>query len=294
MNRVSDEIIITENLVYSYSSEDQEIEMQALAGVNLSIARGEFVAIIGRNGSGKSTLAKHFNALFLPTSGTVRINGMDTQDPRNLWRIRQTVGMVFQNPDNQIVSTTVEEDVAFGPENLGVPPDEIRRRVNLALEWVGMSEYMRHAPHLLSGGQKQRVAIAGVLAMRPKCIVLDEPTAMLDPSGRREVLDTVKRLNKEEGITVVLITHFMDEAALGDRVVVIDQGKIVMDDVPRKIFSQVELIRQLHLDVPQVTRLAHELNKCGVTIPEDALTVEELADALSGSYRESAVASYGE
>jgi energy-coupling factor transport system ATP-binding protein len=293
LNRVGDGIIETENLVYSYSL-DQEGEMRALNGVNLSITRGEFVVIIGRNGSGKSTLAKHFNALFLPTSGTVRINGMDTQDGRHLWRIRQTVGMVFQNPDNQIVSTTVEEDVAFGPENLGIPPDEIRRRVDLALEWVGMSEYMRHAPHLLSGGQKQRVAIAGVLAMRPECIVLDEPTAMLDPSGRREVLDTVRRLNKEDGITVVLITHFMNEAALGDRVVVMDAGKIVMDDIPRKVFSQVEVIRRLHLDVPQVTRLAYELGECGVSIPRDVLTVEEFANALCGSYSKSAVASCGE
>ena len=293
MNRVGDKIIEAENLVYSYSL-DREEETRALDGVNLSIARGEFVVIIGRNGSGKSTLAKHFNALFLPTSGRVRINGMDTQDPRHLWRVRQTVGMVFQNPDNQIVSTTVEEDVAFGPENLGIPPDEIRRRVDLALEWVGMSEHMRHAPHLLSGGQKQRVAIAGVLAMRPMCIVLDEPTAMLDPSGRREVLDTVKRLNKEDGITVVLITHFMNEAALGDRVVVMDAGKIVIDDVPRKVFSQVEVIRRLHLDVPQVTRLAHELGKCGVPIPRDVLTVDEFADALCGLGSKSAVASCGE
>jgi energy-coupling factor transport system ATP-binding protein len=293
LNRAVGKIIEVENLTYSYSL-DREAETRALDGINLSIAPGEFVVIIGRNGSGKSTLAKHFNALFLPVSGTVRINGMDTQDPRHLWRIRQTVGMVFQNPDNQIVSTTVEEDVAFGPENLGISPDEIRRRVDLALEWVGMSEYMRHAPHLLSGGQKQRVAIAGVLAMRPKCIVLDEPTAMLDPSGRREVLDTVKRLNKEDGITVVLITHFMNEAALGDRVVVMDAGKIVMDDVPRKVFSQVEVIRRLHLDVPQVTRLAYELGKCGVSVPQDVLTVEEFADALCGCYFKSAVASCGE
>lgn len=281
MNQVGDRIIETENLIYAYS-QDQEGETRALDGINLTITRGEFVVIIGRNGSGKSTLAKHFNALFLPTVGTVRINGMDTQDPRHLWKIRQTVGMVFQNPDNQIVSTTVEEDVAFGPENLGIPPDEIRRRVDLALEWVGMSEYMRHAPHLLSGGQKQRVAIAGVLAMRPECIVLDEPTAMLDPSGRREVLDTVRRLNKEDGITVVLITHFMNEAVLGDRVVVMDAGKIVMDDVPRKVFSQVELIRRLHLDVPDVTRLAYELDSSGVSVPRDVLTVEEFANALCG------------
>jgi len=281
LNQVGDRIIETENLVYAYS-QDQEGETRALDGINLTITRGEFVVIIGRNGSGKSTLAKHFNALFLPTVGTVRINGMDTQDPRHLWKIRQTVGMVFQNPDNQIVSTTVEEDVAFGPENLGIPPDEIRRRVDLALEWVGMSEYMRHAPHLLSGGQKQRVAIAGVLAMRPECIVLDEPTAMLDPSGRREVLDTVRRLNKEDGITVVLITHFMNEAVLGDRVVVMDAGKIVMDDVPRKVFSQVELIRRLHLDVPDVTRLAYELDSSGVSVPRDVLTVEEFANALCG------------
>ncbi len=293
MDRSGDRIIQVENLVYSYTQGEDE-EVRALDGINLSIRRGEFVVVIGRNGSGKSTLAKHLNALFIPSSGLVSINGMDTQDPKYLWNIRQTVGMVFQNPDNQIVSTTVEEDVAFGPENLGIPPDEIRRRVNLALEWVGMSEYLRHAPHLLSGGQKQRVAIAGVLAMRPECIVLDEPTAMLDPSGRREVLDTVKRLNKEDGITVVMITHFMSEAILGDRVIVMDAGKIVMDDVPRKVFSQVETMRLLHLDVPQVTRLAYELGKCGVPIPDDVLTVEEFADALCGVFPEGAVASCGE
>lgn len=292
LNRISDKIIEAENLVYSYSSDGTDVP--ALDGINLSIARGEFVAVIGRNGSGKSTLAKHFNALFLPTSGAVRVNGMDTKDSRHLWKIRQTVGMVFQNPDNQIVSTTVEEDVAFGPENLGVPPDEIRKRVDLALEWVGMSEHKRHAPHLLSGGQKQRVAIAGVLAMRPECIVLDEPTAMLDPSGRREVLDTVKRLNKEDGITVVLITHFMNEAALCDRVIVMDAGRIVMDDAPRNVFSQVEAIRRLHLDVPQVTQLAHELARSGVEIPLDVLTVHEFADALCGSKLGSAQSSSGE
>ena len=293
MGRSGDQIIEVENLVYSYAQGEDE-QMRALDGVSLSIRRGEFVVVIGRNGSGKSTLAKHLNALFLPTSGTVRINGMDTKDPECLWEIRQTVGMVFQNPDNQIVSTTVEEDVAFGPENLGVPPGEIRKRVDLALEWVGMSEHLRHAPHLLSGGQKQRVAIAGVLAMRPECIVLDEPTAMLDPSGRREVLDTVRRLNKEDGMTVVMITHFMSEAILGDRVIVMDAGNIIMDDVPRKVFSQVDTMRRLHLDVPQVTRLAYELRKCGVSIPEDVLTVEEFANALCGYFPEGVAASCGE
>ena len=293
MDPGSDVIIETENLVYSYN-QSGEGEMQALNGVSLSIVRGEFVAIIGRNGSGKSTLAKHFNALFLPTSGNVHINGMNTKDPDNLWRIRQTVGMVFQNPDNQIVSTTVEEDVAFGPENLGIPAAEIRRRVDLALKWVGMSEHVRHAPHLLSGGQKQRVAIAGVLAMKPQCIVLDEPTAMLDPSGRREVLETVKRLNEEDGITVVLITHFMSEAILGERVIVMDSGKIVMDDVPGKIFNQVELLRQLDLDVPQVTQLAHELAESGVPVARDALTIKEFINSLHGLYPSVITATYGE
>lgn len=276
-----EEMIKAENLVYEYGPAG-DARHAALCGINLTIEQGEFVAIIGHNGSGKSTLAKHFNALLVPTSGTVKVKGMKTSDPRNLWKIRQTVGMVFQNPDNQIVATTVEEDVAFGPENLGVPPAEIRRRVREALECVDMLEYMRHAPHLLSGGQKQRVAIAGVIAMRPECIVLDEPTAMLDPSGRREVMRTITRLNREEGITIVLITHFMNEAVQADRVLVMEAGRIVLDGSPRKVFSRVETLRALHLDVPQVTELAHELNKEGAEIPTDILTVEEFVDAILG------------
>lgn len=276
-----EEMIRAENLVYEYGPVGDG-RQAALRGINLAIMPGEFVAIIGHNGSGKSTLAKHFNALLVPTSGTVTVKGMKTGDPRNLWKIRQTVGMVFQNPDNQIVATTVEEDVAFGPENLGVPPAEIRRRVREALECVDMVEYMRHAPHLLSGGQKQRVAIAGVVAMRPECIVLDEPTAMLDPSGRREVMRTITRLNREEGITVVLITHFMNEAVQADRVIVMEAGRIVLDGSPRKVFSQVDTLRALHLDVPQVTELAYELNREGAELPPDILTVEEFADAIIG------------
>jgi energy-coupling factor transport system ATP-binding protein len=276
------EMITAENLVYEYGpTEDRR--NPALGGVNLAISPGEFVAIIGHNGSGKSTLAKHFNALLLPTSGVVTVKGMRTSDPRNLWRIRQTVGMVFQNPDNQIVATTVEEDVAFGPENLGVPPAEIRRRVREALECVDMVDYTRHPPHLLSGGQKQRVAIAGVVAMRPECIVLDEPTAMLDPSGRREVLGTITRLNREEGITIVLITHFMNEAVQADRVIVMEAGRIVLEGSPRRVFAQVETLRALHLDVPQVTELAYELNKEGAGLAPDILTVEEFADAITGA-----------
>lgn len=281
-----EEMIRAENLGYQYGSAG-DMRHTALRGINLSIRPGEFVAIIGHNGSGKSTLAKHFNALLVPTSGTVTVKGMKTSDPRNLWRIRQTVGMVFQNPDNQIVAPTVEEDVAFGPENLGVPPAEIRRRVREALECVDMVEYVRHAPHLLSGGQKQRVAIAGVVAMRPECIVLDEPTAMLDPSGRQEVMRTITRLNRDEGITVVLITHFMNEAVQADRVIVMESGRIVLDGHPRKVFSEVETLRALRLDVPQVTELAYELNKEGAGLPDGILTVEEFADAIAGASHES-------
>lgn len=277
-----EEMLRAENLAYQYGPGGEGAHA-ALRGVNLAVVRGEFVAVIGHNGSGKSTLAKHFNALLVPTSGTVWVKGMKTSDLRNLWKIRQTVGMVFQNPDNQIVATTVEEDVAFGPENLGVPPAEIRRRVREALECVDMAEYPKHAPHLLSGGQKQRIAIAGVIAMRPECIVLDEPTAMLDPSGRREVMRTVARLNREEGITVILITHFMSEAVQADRVIVMEAGRIVLDGSPRKVFSQVETLRSLHLDVPQVTELAYELNRSGAHLPPDILTVEEFADAVTGA-----------
>ena len=239
------------------------------------------MALLGHNGSGKSTLAKHFNAMLLPTGGRVLVEGIDTAEEEQKYEIRRMVGMVLQNPDNQLVSTIVEEDVAFGPENLGVPPEEIRRRVDDALRAVDMYDYREHAPDKLSGGQKQRVAIAGILAMQPDCIVLDEPTAMLDPKGRREVLDTIHRLNRERGMTVVLITHYMDEAAGADRVVVMDEGRILMDAAPRQVFARVEELRAVELDVPQPTELCHLLRKAGVPLPEDVLTVEECVSALS-------------
>lgn len=257
-----------------------ENETLALAGIDLDVRPGEFLVIIGHNGSGKSTLAKHFNALLLPEEGQVLVAGMDTARPENLWRVRQTAGMVFQNPDNQIVATVVEEDVAFGPENLGVPPAEIAARVDAALAAVGMEAYRHHAPHLLSGGQKQRVAIAGILAMKPACIILDEATAMLDPVGRAEVLSTVRRLNKQEGITVIHITHYMDEAVGADRVIVMEAGRIVLSGTPREVFAQVDRLKELGLDVPQATELAHQLRQRGFDIPPDVLTVEELVDHL--------------
>lgn len=271
-------MIKTENVTYSYDTEQEDINF-VLRGVSMEVKKGEFVAVLGHNGSGKSTLAKHFNALFLPMGGSVYIDGRDTRSESDYWEIRHDVGMVFQNPDNQIVATVVEEDVAFAPENLGVPPKEIRQRVDSALKAVDMYEYRLHAPHLLSGGQKQRVAIAGAIAMRPKCIVFDEPTAMLDPKGRREVIKTIEML-RDEGMTVVLITHYMDEAVKADRVIVMDEGEIVMDDEPRKIFSQVRLMKKLGLDVPQVTELSYLLNKSGIKIKNDVLTVDECADEL--------------
>lgn len=273
------EFITVNNLCHDYAGFDGSTVL-ALDNINLKIASGEFVAIIGTNGSGKSTLAKHLNALLLPTSGDCLIAGMNTKEEKHLWQIRQKVGMVFQNPDNQIVATLVEEDVAFGPENLGLPPSEIRARVAEALAFVGMEEYRQHGPHLLSGGQKQRVAIAGVLAMRPKCLVLDEPTAMLDPLGREEVLSTVSRLNREENITVVYITHFMEEAVAADRVVVMDDGKIILTGKPSEIFSKVELLKALGLDVPVAAEIAFRLRQQGVTLPEDIITDNELAVAL--------------
>lgn len=236
-------MIECKNVVFKYST-GEEIEKLAIDGLNLEVNEGEFLVVLGHNGSGKSTVAKHMNALLVPTEGTVIVNGLDTSDENNVWDIRATAGMVFQNPDNQLVATIVEEDVAFGPENLGVPPEEIRKRVYDALEKVGMSEYKKHAPHLLSGGQKQRVAIAGILAIQPKCIIFDEPTAMLDPSGRREVMENIKELNKKHGITVILITHYMDEAAQADRVVVMDKGKVIMEGIPRDIFSEVETMKK--------------------------------------------------
>lgn len=273
------EIIRTIGLGYRYYNEIAG-ETWALRDIDLSIEAGEFVAILGPNGSGKSTLAKHLNALLLPSTGEVWVDGLSTADVANHWHVRQTAGMVFQNPDNQIVATTVEEDVAFGPENLGVPPTEIRQRVEESLSCVGMLSYKQHAPHLLSGGQKQRVAIAGVIAMRPKCLIFDEPTAMLDPRGRQEVLDTVSHLNREEGITVVYITHFMEEALAAKRVVVLEGGQIRMDGSPRQLFQQVEELRAIGLDVPPVAELVKELRQAGMDIPTDVMTVDELVEHL--------------
>jgi energy-coupling factor transport system ATP-binding protein len=273
------EFITVKDMCHTYLAHEGE-EVQALDHINIAIGKGEFVAIIGTNGSGKSTLAKHLNALLIPSSGQCLINGMDTKEQENLWEIRQTVGMVFQNPDNQIVATLVEEDVAFGPENLGVPPDEIRNRVTEALKDVGMEDYRQHGPHLLSGGQKQRVAIAGVLAMRSNCLVLDEPTAMLDPQGRQEVLSTVLRLHREQNITVVYITHFMEEAVAADRVIVMEQGKVVMEGVPKTIFSQVNRLKELGLDVPVAAEFAYRLRQLTMKIPEDIITDAELVVAV--------------
>ena len=268
------------NLVFKYTVSENQEEKIAINDVNLQITEGEFIAILGHNGSGKSTMAKHMNALLIPTDGKMLVNKMDTSDMNNLWNIRETAGMVFQNPDNQLVATIVEEDVAFGPENLGVPPEEIRKRVDEALERVGMSEYKKHAPHLLSGGQKQRIAIAGILAMQPKCIIFDEPTAMLDPSGRKEVLDTIIDLNRNYGITVILITHYMDEAAKADRIVVMDKGKLILDGKPRDVFSNVEKMKNIGLDVPQVTELSYELQKLGINIDTRILDVNEMVNAI--------------
>ena len=272
-------IINVEDVRFSYITAEGVAPI-VLDGVTLDIEEGSFVAVLGHNGSGKSTLAKHMNAILLPTGGKVYVDGMDTADEEKLLDIRRTVGMVFQNPDNQIVANVVEEDVAFGPENLGVPTEEIRRRVDAALKAVGMESFLLHAPHNLSGGQKQRIAIAGIIAMEPKCIVLDESTAMLDPSGRREVLDTVRRLNREKGITIVLITHHMNEAAMADRVVVMDDGHVVMDGRPREILTRMEDLRAIGLDVPHTVELLHGLREDGFDVPLDALTVEECADAV--------------
>ena len=277
---MADTIIKMEDLAFSYPAEEGGTPLAALSGVSLSIERGSFVAVLGHNGSGKSTLAKTFNSILLPCGGRVYVAGMDTQDENQLLAIRSTVGMVFQNPDNQIVANVVEEDVAFAPENLGVPSQEIRRRVDDALAAVGMSEFVRHAPHLLSGGQKQRIAIAGVLAMEPACIVLDEATAMLDPVGRREVLSAVHRLNREKGITVVLITHHMNEAEDADRVVVMDDGKVALDGTPREVFTQVDALRSMGLTVPDTVDLLDRLRKDGLDVPLTALTVEACADAI--------------
>ena len=276
----------TEHLSFTYPAEEGvSTSTTALEDVSLSIEKGSFVVVLGHNGSGKSTLAKHMNAVLLPSGGTVYVEGMDTRDEALLLEIRRRVGMVFQNPDNQIVANVVEEDVAFAPENLGVPSEEIRRRVDDALAAVGMSEFTRHAPHLLSGGQKQRVAIAGVIAMAPECIVLDEATAMLDPAGRREVLSAIRTLNQERGITVVLITHHMDEAMDADRLIVMNDGKLVIDGAPAEVFTQVEALRAMGLAAPDTVELLYGLRQGGVDVPLDALTVDECADAICKALR---------
>ena len=274
------EIIKAEHLAYTYPGMDDMPGVAVFQDMNLTIREGSFVAILGTNGCGKSTLAKHFNSILLPTGGKVWVCGLDTADEERLMAVRRNVGMVFQNPDNQIVANVVEEDVAFGPENLGIASPEIRHRVNKALKQVGMYKYREHAPHLLSGGQKQRVAIAGVIAMEPKCIVLDEPTAMLDPKGRREVIETVSQLNKQKGITVVLITHHMDEAAKADRVVVLHRGKVAADGTPKEVFSQVELLHKLGLAAPDTVELCYALNREGFDLPLNALDTEECAQTL--------------
>ena len=277
---MGENMIKSEDLVFKYVNAEDQTEKVAINHVSMEVKKGEFLVILGHNGSGKSTMAKHMNALLLPSGGKMYVDGLDTSDIENLWEVRRRAGMVFQNPDNQLVATIVEEDVAFGPENLGVDPKEIRERVDDSLKAVGMYEYRKHAPHLLSGGQKQRIAIAGILAMRPKCIVLDEPTAMLDPSGRNEVMKTIKEVNKKFGITIILITHYMDEAAQADRIIVMDKGEKVMEGVPRGIFSQVEKIKSIGLDVPQVTELAYELQKEGVDISTEILNIDEMVNAL--------------
>ena len=280
-----DKIITAENLIFEYKDEEIDAVTEVLKGISLDIERGEFVAVLGHNGSGKSTFAKHLNAILTPTSGRVCVCGTDTSDEDKLFDIRRRVGMVFQNPDNQMVANIVEDDVAFAPENLGLPREEIRRRVDNALAAVNMSAFARHAPHMLSGGQKQRIAIAGVLAMEPEIIVLDEPTAMLDPAGRREVITTIKRLNRELGMTAVLITHYMDEAVRADRVIVMDSGRIVMDGKPAQIFPQVERLHSLGLDTPQATELAAELKKAGFDIDGVVLTVEDCVREIEKLWR---------
>ena len=277
-------MIQTKELIYEYEKRDEEGNIigmkRAIDGVDIDIPEGSFVAILGHNGSGKSTLAKHMNAILVPSGGTMWVNGRDTKDPENLWDVRQSAGMVFQNPDNQIIGTVVEEDVGFGPENLGVPADEIWKRVEESLKDVGMLEYRKSSPNKLSGGQKQRVAIAGVIAMEPKCIVLDEPTAMLDPNGRKEVIKTVRRLQKTKKVTVILITHYMEEVIEADQVFVMDKGHVVMHGTPKEVFYQEEKLRKYRLDVPQVTMLADELRKRGLDIPKGILKKEELVEVL--------------
>lgn len=277
-------IIKAKDLVHEYIRRDEEGNVEsiqtALDKVSLDVKKGDFIAVLGHNGSGKSTLAKHINAILEPTEGSLWVDGFDTTEEKNIWDIRQRAGMVFQNPDNQIIASVVEEDVGFGPENIGVPTDEIWQRVEESLKAVGMLKYREHSPNKLSGGQKQRVAIAGVMAMQPECIVLDEPTAMLDPVGRKEVLEAVHALNREKGVTIILITHYMEEVVEADHVYVMDSGKVVMQGTPRSIFSQVERLKEYRLDVPQITLLAYELKKAGLDIPDGILTREELTEAL--------------
>lgn len=277
---MNNNIIECKDVTYKYENSEEGTINLALDDVNIEVKEGEFVAILGRNGSGKSTLAKHINALVIPSSGKVYVSGMDTSDNNKLWEIRNKAGMVFQNPDNQIIATIVEEDVAFGPENLGIEPKEIRRRVDEALQLVGMEKYKKHAPHLLSGGQKQRVAIAGTLAMKPECIIFDESTAMLDPMGRSEIIKIIKELNKKSGITILLITHYMEETVDADRIIVLDNGNVIKEGLPREVFKEVEIMKKIGLDVPQMTELAYELRKSGVNIREDILTIDEMVDAL--------------
>ena len=281
---MAEEMVRTRDLVFEYEKRDEEGNVigssRASDEVDLDIKEGQFIAILGHNGSGKSTLAKHINAILVPTGGTIWVDGKDTKDPEELWNVRQSAGMVFQNPDNQIIGTVVEEDVGFGPENLGVPTDEIWKRVEDSLKAVGMIEYRHHSPNKLSGGQKQRVAIAGVIAMEPKCVVLDEPTAMLDPIGRKEVLNTVRALRHRKNVTVILITHYMEEVIYADKIFVMDHGKVVMNGTPKEIFSQVDMLKHYRLDVPQVTMLADELRKKGLDIPAGILKKEELVEAL--------------
>lgn len=277
-------MIKSRNLKFKYTSfnpeDNSKTEFQALNDINIDIHAGEFIAILGHNGSGKSTLAKHMNAIFVPSEGDLFVDSLNTKDENNIWDIRQKSGMVFQNPDNQIIATIVEEDIAFGPENLGIPKDEIKKRIDYALNSVEMSDYRKAVPSFLSGGQKQRIAIAGIIAMKPKYIILDEPTAMLDPIGRRDVINTIEKLNKEEGITIVLITHFMEEAIRADRVIVMDKGQVVLDDIPKKVFSQVEYLKNLGLDVPQVTELSYNLNKLGINISTDIISIDEMVEAI--------------
>lgn len=281
------DMVKTDKLVFEYEKRDEEGNVigthRAVDEVDLDVKEGQFIAILGHNGSGKSTLAKHINAILVPTGGTMWVDGKDTKKPEELWNVRQSAGMVFQNPDNQIIGTVVEEDVGFGPENMGVPTDDIWKRVNDSLEKVGMTAYRYQSPNKLSGGQKQRVAIAGVMAMRPRCIILDEPTAMLDPNGRKEVLEAVRELNRKEKVTVILITHYMEEVIHADRVYVMDSGNVVMQGNPKEIFSQVDTLKAYGLDVPQVTLLAYELKKSGVDVPDGILTTEELVSALCQS-----------